>query len=354
VIFNKNINKNKKLHILSKFSPFSPKNLLTLLGLYLSYQIVQLYPWFIGESVWSGTPETCRQANGACWAFIREKFRYILLGSYPQDEQWRPIVALLLLLFVFLYAARKNFLDYKLIVIFPISLLSYVALLRGGFMKLSAIDTDLWGGLPLTILLASFAIVFAYPLGIVLALARRSNMLVFQKAAVFYIEIIRALPHVTLLFVASTMLPILFPEGYAIDKLLRAQVVIILFYSAYLAEVFRGGLQGLPKGQYEAAASVGLTNRLSFQKIILPQALKLVIPATIGVFITVFKDTSLVVIIALFDLLLTTKSAMSDTQWQGFSVEGYIFVGIIYFIFCYSLSLYGRRLEKFLHPERKI
>jgi len=222
-------------------------------------------------------------------------------------------------------------------------------LMRGGVPGLAGVETALWSGLPLTMLLAVFGMVAAYPLGVMLALGRRSRMPAIKSLCVVYIEMIRGVPLISLLFMSSVMFPLFLPEGLTINKILRAQVAIILFTAAYIAEVVRGGLQAMPRGQYEAAESLGLGYSQAMRLVILPQALKIVIPPTVGILISAFKDTSLVVIIALYDILKTTQSALSNPNWMGFSREAYIFIALIYFVCCYAMSNYSRRLERELH-----
>ena len=211
---------------------------------------------------------------------------------------------------------------------------------------LTPVDSADWGGLPLTLLLSVFGLTAAYPLGILLALGRQSRMPAIKSLCIVYIELIRGVPLITLLFMSSVVFPLFLPEGMTVDKILRAQVAIILFTAAYIAEVVRGGLQAIPRGQYEAAESLGLNYFQMMRMIILPQALKIVIPPTVGILISAFKDTSLVVIIALYDILNTTKSVLSEPEWTGFSTEAYIFIAMIYYICCFSMSQYSRKIEK--------
>src|SRR5699024_3430647 len=186
----------------------------------------------------------------------------------------------------------------------------------------------------------------AFPFGLLLALGRRSNMPAVRAICVVYIELIRGVPLISLLFMSSVMLPLFLPEGFTIDKLLRAQIAIIMFAAAYVAETVRGGLQAIPKGQYEGADSIGLSYWQQMRKIILPQALNIVIPLLVGIFISLFKDTSLVVIIGIFDLTQAARAAVSDALWRGFSTESYLFIAFIYFIFCFSISRYSLALER--------
>jgi len=223
----------------------------------------------------------------------------------------------------------------------------------GGVFGLTHVENSRWGGLPLTLILSTFGIALAFPLGVLLALGRRSNMPAIKTLCVVYIELIRGVPLISLLFMSAVMLPLFLPEGITIDKLLRAQVAIILFAAAYMAETVRGGLQAIPKGQFEGADSLGLTYWQQMRLIVLPQALKIVIPPLVGLFIALFKDTSLVVIIGIFDLTQAAKAALVDRAWSGFSVEVYIFISAIYFVFCYSMSKYSQSLEKRLATEHQ-
>ena len=207
-------------------------------------------------------------------------------------------------------------------------------------------ESTQWSGLPLTLLLAIFGLTLAYPLGVVLALGRQSKLPAVKTLCIVYIEMIRGVPLISLLFMSSVMFPLFLPEGVTVNKILRAQAAIILFTAAYIAEVVRGGLQAIPKGQYEAAESLGLNYYKKMRLIVLPQALKIVIPPTVSVLISAFKDTSLVVIIALYDMLKTTQSVLSNPEWMGFSAEAYIFIALLYFAGCFSMSNFSRKLEK--------
>ena len=218
-------------------------------------------------------------------------------------------------------------------------------LMWGGVFGLSFVSQDRWGGLPVTLILATFGLAFGFPLGILVALGRRSKLPAIRSLSVLYVELIRGVPLVSLLFMASVMFPLFMPSGFNIDKLLRAQVAIILFAGAYLAEVIRGGLQAVPRGQYEAADALGLSYWRKHRLVVLPQAIRHVIPPLVNTFIAFFKDTSLVLIIGIFDLLTTAKTAIIDPAWQQFSVEVYIFVAAIYFVFCFAMSRYSRGLE---------
>jgi general L-amino acid transport system permease protein len=311
--------------------------------------------WGFLNAIWevpnnaNGQPDTriCRdlKGSGACWALIGEKYRFIFFGTYPYEEHWRPLLCIFIFLGLYVVSCMKSFWNMKLAYIWIVGLSAIALLMWGGVFGLSYVENERWGGLVITLVLATFGIAFAFPLAIALALGRRSKLPAISTFCVTYIELIRGVPLISVLFMASVMFPLFLPEGLTIDKLLRAQVGIILFTAAYLAEVIRGGLQALPKGQYEAADSLGLSYGQKTLFIILPQALRLVIPPMVNSFIGLFKDTSLVVIIGIFDLLNAAKTAIVDPSWQGFGVEAYVFVSIIYFVFCFAMSKYSQGLE---------
>lgn len=327
----------------------SPLN--TLLTVLVAWLLVLAVPamleWlFFDADFTSETAQECRQAQGACWAFIKEKHRLILFGVYPYDEQWRPLLASLILIGILICSAIRYFWKPWLGLLWALALTSVAVLMWGGMFGLSYVENDRWGGLPLTLILSTFGIAFAFPFGVLLALGRRSHLPVIKALSIIYIELIRGVPLISLLFMSSVMLPLFLPEGLTIDKLLRAQIAIILFAAAYIAETVRGGLQAIPKGQYEGADSLGLSYWQQTRLIILPQALKVVIPPLVGIFIALFKDTSLVVIIGIFDLTQAAKVAIADAAWRGFSVEAYVFIAVIYFIFCFAISRYSQGLER--------
>ena len=305
----------------------------------ISFFLEKILFWLFLDSVWLGDAAACREASGACLSFIREKFDFIIFGLYPRDLLWRPIWAMILFIFLLFYSRKierwNRFLVFTWLLTIPACVLS-----------MYGAPTEKWGGLPLTLILSSVGIFFSYPLGILLALGRRSDLPLIRVFCVCYIELIRGVPLISVLFMASILFPLFLPEGVIIPKLLRAQVAIILFGAAYMAEVVRGGLAAIPKGQFEAASSLGLNYYQTMRYIILPQALKLVIAPTVNTAIGMFKDTSLVAIIALFDLSLTTKTALKDPNWLGFSVEAYLFASLIYFVFCFSMGRYSLGLEK--------
>ena len=326
------------------------------LGWLLVVWTVDFLQWAVINAVWTvpvganNIPDTssCRalRGGGACWAVIAEKYRFILFGRFPYDEQWRPAICIALFIALFIVSALRRFWRWELSLVWIVTLSLIGVLMWGGVLGMEAVPQDVWGGLPITLILATFGLAFAFPLSILVALGRRSAKLpAVRLICVVYVELIRGVPLISLLFMASVMFPLFLPEGVNIDKLLRAQIAIILFAAAYLAEVVRGGLQALPRGQYEAADALGLSYWKKTSLIILPQALRLVIPPLVNTFIGFFKDTSLVLIIGIFDLLTAGKIAVTEPAWQGFATEVYIALAGIYFVFCFALSRYSRGLE---------
>ena len=325
-------------------------SVLTIVTLYLLWKIVPAFVrWAFIDSSWNTTGAACREAGGACWSIVAKNFRFIIFGFFPYESQWRPLVAMIILFILLLLSSNRRFWKKSLGYAWLVGLISMGLLLKGGLFGLSSVDSTKWSGLPLTLLLSVFGLTAAYPLGVALALGRQSRMPAIKSLCIVYIETIRGVPLISLLFMSSVMFPLFLPEGITINNILRAQVAIILFTAAYIAEVVRGGLQAIGRGQYEAAESMGLNYSQKMRLIILPQALKIVIPPTVGILISAFKDTSLVVIIGLYDLLKTTQSTLSDPRWMGFSVEAYIFIALIYFAGCFSMSSYSRRLERELY-----
>jgi general L-amino acid transport system permease protein len=322
-------------------------SILTIVTLFFLWKVVPPFiRWAFIDSAWHTTGQACRQAAGACWSIISMNYRFILFGFYPYDQQWRPFLAMMILFGLLFYSRNRNHWKKPLAYAWIIGLFTMGLLMKGGIFGLTSVDSTQWGGLPLTLLLAVFGLTAAYPLGVVLALGRRSKMPGVKVLCILYIELIRGVPLISLLFMSAIIFPLFLPEGVTFNKILRAQVAIILFTAAYIAEVVRGGLQAMSRGQYEAAESLGLNYILTMRLVILPQALKIVIPPSVSILISAFKDTSLVVIIALFDLLKTTQSVLSNPEWMGFSREAYVFVAILYFLGCFSMSNYSRKLER--------
>ena len=333
----------------------------TAVTLALGYLIIRFaigfIDWALIHAVWSvpagangqPDPSACRavKGEGACWAMVGDKWRFILFGRYPYDEQWRPGIVVALFLSLFAVSANKQFWRKELALIWLGVLTLIGVLMWGGVLGLTYVPQDSWGGLPITLILSTFGLALAFPLAVLVALGRRSTTLPAVKAlCVLYVELIRGVPLITVLFMASVMFPLFMPDGFNPDKLLRAQVAVILFAGAYLAEVVRGGLQALPKGQAEAADALGLSYWKKTGLIVLPQALRLVIPPLVNTFIGFFKDTSLVLIIGIFDLLTAGKVAITDPIWQAYSTELYLVLAAIYFAFCFVMARYSRGLEQ--------
>ena len=334
-----------------------PSTAVTLVLLYFIVRwAIGFFDWGVLHAVWTvpqtaagPDPSACRDLKGvgACWAVIGEKYRFILFGRFPYDEQWRPAIVIALFIGLYFVSALRWFWRKELALVWVGALTVIGALMWGGVLGMEYVPQDVWGGLPITLILSTFGLAFAFPLSVLVALGRRStNLPAVKGLCVLYVELIRGVPLITLLFMASVMFPLFMPPGLNPDKLLRAQVAIILFAAAYLAEVVRGGLQALPKGQYEAADALGLSYWKKTGLIILPQALRLVIPPLVNTFIGFFKDTSLVLIIGIFDLLQSGKVAIAEPVWQGYSTEVYLVLAAIYFAFCFVMARYSRGLER--------
>jgi len=294
--------------------------------------------------------------KGACWAFVESRFSQFIFGRYPIEERWRVIlvgvmfVALLVPMLI-PKAPRKGLNALLLFIVFPVVAFF---LLHGGF-GLTEVETPLWGGLMVTLILSFVGIAVSLPLGILLALGRRSDMPIIKMICVVFIEVVRGVPLITVLFMANVMLPLFMPTGWTIDNFLRALVGVSLFASAYMAEVVRGGLQAIPKGQYEGADSLGLSYWQKTRLIILPQAIKLVIPGIVNTFIGLFKDTSLVSIIGMFDLLGIVRLNFTDATWATpvTPLTGLIFAGFVFWIFCFGMSRYSAFMERHLDTGHK-
>ena len=335
----------------------------SLISLFVLYILIQFIPWilnwtifaadfkynFNGEEIIDRTmcsrvldPEN----GGACWAIIYVRFYQFMYGFYPRDEVWRVNLSYIMLAVAVVpllfdkFPFRKHFL--KFTYVFPV--IAFF-LLNGG-LGLESVSTNKWGGLLVTLVLGCTGIALAFPLGIVLALGRRSNLPVISMMCTLFIEFIRGVPLITLLFFGMVMLPLFLPEGVNMDGLARVLVAVTLFQSAYMAEVIRGGLQAIPQGQYEAARSIGLSYWQMNMKIVLPQAIRISIPSIVNTSIGLFKDTTLVIIVGLLDLLGIGRGALADTTWLGLAYEVYFFVSLVFFIFTFAMSRYSLYLEK--------
>ncbi|MCF1483668.1 MULTISPECIES: amino acid ABC transporter permease [Rhizobium/Agrobacterium group] len=347
----------------------TPKDVvLTLLALaFLAYILPGLINWLFVHAVWSGAGRiaclTVSQGGalpdgsaGACWAFVGAKFQQFIFGRYPSEEIWRPLTVMVLfaVLLAPMLIPKAPFKGTNALLLFLVLPVVSFFLLTGGF-GLEHVETARWGGLMVTLILSFFGIAVSLPVGIMLALGRRSTMPVIKMLCVIFIEVVRGVPLITVLFMASVMLPLFLPDGWSFDKLLRALVGVSIFSSAYMAEVIRGGLQAIPKGQFEGADSLGLSYWQKIRLIVLPQAIKLVIPGIVNTFIGLFKDTSLVSIIGMFDLLGIVILNLSDSNWATpeTAVTGLVFAGFIYWLFCFSMSRYSYFMERHLDTGHK-
>lgn len=321
----------------------------------LIWLMVQLIPWAIGQAVWSADLEACRNARGegACWGVVAEKWRLILFGRYPFEELWRPVVASVLMVLAVLVIARREWWRPWVFAAALLAIVLAVLLMLGGFAGLSEVPTERLGGLSLTLLLAIIGNIASLPLAVALALGRCSNLPLVRAVCTTFVEVVRGVPLVTVLFMASFMFPLFLPSGMNPDVLLRVGVGLTLFSAAYQAEVIRGGIQSVPRGQLEAAQSLGMGYWLTQTQVVLPQAFRVVVPPLVNSFIALFKDTSLVTIVSLFELFGSLRLALSDPEWRPFYVEGFVFVALIYWVFCSAMSRYARGLERDFASARR-
>lgn len=335
---------------------------LTLLGAITAYYVIlAVVDWAIITAVFSGSDgSACRvPGTGACWPFITHKFKLFMYGRYPLEELWRVNLTYALALaglipLMLPGVPGKLWLSIYMLVVFPI--IAYFLLTGAEWLGLPIVTTDLWGGLLVTLVVACVGIAASFPIGIILALARRSDLPIIKWLAIIFIEFVRGVPLVTVLFFASVMLPLFLPENVTFDKLLRALIGVALFSAAYMAEVVRGGLQAIPRGQFEAADALGMSYPQKMGLIVLPQALKLVIPGIVNSFIALFKDTSLVLIIGLFDLLgIVKQAAQSDAKWFApqTAATGYVFAAFVFWLFCFGMSRYSAWLETRLNAGQR-
>ncbi|HEX4041694.1 MAG TPA: amino acid ABC transporter permease [Xanthobacteraceae bacterium] len=331
---------------------------------FIGWAVPPLLRFLVFDAVWSGADRTACLASpanpypGACWAFVRVWFAYFVYGFYPIAERWRVDVffaalALGIAWLAWLSAPRRGLGAVYFFIVLPI--LSYVLLSGAPRLGLINIPTELWGGILVTIVVATVGIVASLPIGILLALARRSDLPIVKAFAVGFIEFVRGVPLITVLFMASVMLPLFVPEWLSPDKLLRALIGVALFASAYMAEVVRGGLNAMPRGQYEAAQALGLPYWRMMTFVIMPQALRITLPNIVNTFIGLFKDTTLVFVVGIFDLLRTIEAARADPHWitPVTSVTGYAFAALFYFLCCFGMSRYARSVELRLARRRR-
>jgi general L-amino acid transport system permease protein len=317
------------------------------LGALIAWTAPRALHWLLTGAVFRADEAACRALDhhAACWGFVAEKHRLVLFGRYPYEEQWRPLVATGVVLAMLAATAFPRLWRRWIVPAWALVLAAFLFLMGGGALGLSRVDPGEWGGLPLTILLTAVAMTASIPLGVLLALGRRSPLPLARVVASAYVELVRGVPLITVLFVASFVFPLLLPEGLGLGALARVCIAMTLFQAAYLAEVVRGGLQALPRGQYEAAASLGLSYWQTQRRIILPQALVLVIPSFVNSLLSTFMDTSLVTVVSMYDLTGSLRLALGDPRWRSFFLEGYLFVAAIYFVACLALSRYSQWLE---------
>lgn len=342
-----------------------PNAILTLFCLYLLYLVVPPTVRFLFiDAVWTGADRSACRADvigrpvGACWAFVADRLGYFVYGAYPVEQRWRVNVFFAMLAFgigwlLWLKAPRRDLGALYFFVVFPI--VSVLLLIGWDRISLQPVPTSLWGGILVSFLVALAGIVFSLPLGIMLALGRRSRLPLVRLASVTFIEVVRGVPLITVLIMANTMLPLFLPAGITVDRLLRPLVGVAIFAAAYMAEVVRGGLQAVPRGQYEGAKSLGLGYWQMMFLVVLPQALRIVIPGIVNTFIGLFKDTSLVYVIGIYDLMKTIESARVDPAWAAptVSTTGYAFAAIFYFVCCFGMSRYSLRIERRLAAAEK-
>jgi general L-amino acid transport system permease protein len=336
----------------------SPINIaLTLICvLFIVWALPPLVRFFLIDAIWSGSDRDACLASpalpnpGACWAFVRVWSSYFVYGFYPLNERWRVDVFFLALAFGIVWllrlsASRRDLGAIYFFIVLP--LLSFLLLHGAPFLGLAVVPTSSWGGILVTVVVATVGIVFSLPLGALLALGRRSELPVVKWVSVAFIEFVRGVPLITVLFMASVMLPLFVPERLAPDKLIRALIGVALFASAYMAEVVRGGLVAVPRGQYEAARVLGLTYWRMMGLIILPQALRITLPNIVNTFIGLFKDTTLVFVVGIFDFLRTIEAARADPKWAApnIPITGYVLAALFYFVCCYGMSRYARGVE---------
>jgi general L-amino acid transport system permease protein len=320
-------------------------------GAFLIAVLPKMINWAVLDAVWPGQAASLCQDGGACWAFLSAKLRFIMFGVYPPEQQWRPLAVIGLLLLAVLMTLSPRMWGTRLVMGWCVLGVAALALMWGGFLGMPFVSTNRWGGLPVTLLLAVFSLGLGFPFAVMLALGRRSPRIVPRLLSIATIEVVRGLPLVGLLFVASILMPLLLPEGWSIDKLGRTLAALTIFAAAYLAEVVRGGLQGLSSGQEEAAQALGIPRWKTVWHIILPQAIQKVIPPLTNTAIVMVKNTSLVLIVGVFDMLSAGRAAVTDPAWPAPYAETYLFVASIYFIICFGISRYSLFLEARVHQK---
>ncbi len=337
---------------------FNSSNFNAILTLLVIFSLIKYVPpllnWLIFDANFAGNAKEDCTSGGACWVFVKVWLNRFVYGMYPDTEQWRINSAFIMLFLLvgasfFVPARMKKYLLIFLLFIYPIIGLK---LISGGDFGLKYVETGAWGGLSLTFIVSAFALILCFPIGMFLALGRRSNLPAIRYSSIGFIELWRGVPLITVLFMSAVMFPMFLPDGTYVDKLIRVLIAITLFEAAYMAEVIRGGLQALPKGQYEAAKSLGMGYWRMHFLIILPQALKLVIPGIANTFLALVKDTPLIFVVGLLELAGMVNLAKTNPKWLGMAMEGYVFAGLVFWVICYAMSRYSQNLEKKLSTER--
>ena len=337
---------------------FNSSNFNAFLSLLVIFSLIKYIPsilnWFIFDADFAGNTKQDCTGSGACWVFVKVWLNRFVYGMYPDIEQWRINTAFFLLFFLvgasfFVPSKLKKYLLLFLLFIYPII---GFKLISGGDFGLKYIETGAWGGLSLTFIVSAFALILCFPIGMFLALGRRSNLPAIRYSSIGFIELWRGVPLITVLFMSAVMFPMFLPDGTYVDKLIRVLIAITLFEAAYMAEVIRGGLQALPKGQYEAAKSLGMGYWRMHFLIVLPQALKLVIPGIANTFLALVKDTPLIFVVGLLELAGMVNLAKTNPELLGMAMEGYVFAGLVFWVICYAMSRYSQNLEKKLSTER--
>ena len=341
--FNKNVNS----------TTFNALLTLLIIFIFLKYT-PPLLNWLIFDADFAGSAKEDCKSDGACWVFVKVWFKRFMYGMYPNPEQWRINTAFFILFALvgaafFVPPKYKKYIILFMLFIYPII---GIKLISGGIFGLKWIETGAWGGLSLTLIVSAFALILCFPIGMFLALGRRSELPVIKYSSIGFIEIWRGVPLITVLFMSAVMFPMFLPDGTYMDKLMRVIIAITLFEAAYMAEVIRGGLQALPRGQYDAAKSLGMGYWRLHLLVILPQALKLVIPGIANTFLALVKDTPLIFVVGLLELAGMIGLAKTNPKWLGMAIEGYVFAGLVFWVICYAMSRYSQRLEKRLSTER--
>ena len=337
---------------------FNSSNFNAILTLLITFTLIKFIPpllnWFIFDANFLGNTKDDCTGGGACWVFVKVWLNRFVYGMYPDAEQWRINTAFIILFTAvgasfFASIKYKRYLIIFLLFIYPII---GFKLISGGDFGLKYVETGAWGGLSLTFIVSAFSLILCFPVGMLLALGRRSRLPAIKYTSIGFIELWRGVPLITVLFMSAVMFPMFLPDGTYVDKLIRVLIAITLFEAAYMAEVIRGGLQALPKGQYEAAKSLGMGYWRMHFLIILPQALKLVIPGIANTFLALVKDTPLIFVVGLLELAGMVNLAKTNPKWLGMAMEGYVFAGLVFWVICYSMSRYSQNLERKLSTER--